>query len=145
MTNKPVKVPAGFAPAFAVGIADEAGNLAMIGSQTPLPVVQVTTAPPPTAAPLSGSASTNQIAGPFEPGPGAPVILQLGGIWTGTVQVVRSVDGGLTRHPLTVGGLPWARFTANVCEPVWEEAENGAELYLDIAVDSGSLTYRVSQ
>lgn len=145
MTNKPVKVPAGFAPAFAVGIADEAGNLAMIGSQTPLPVVQVAAVPPVPAAPLGGATSTNQIAGPFAPRPGIPVMLQLAGIWTGTVQIVRSVDGGLTHHGLTVGGLPWARFTTNVCEPVWEESEDGAELYLDIGVNSGTLIYRVSQ
>lgn len=145
MTNKPVKVPSGFAPAFALGIADEAGNLALIGSQMPLPVVQVAAAPPVAIAPLAGSASANQVAGPFAPVAGVPVMLQLGGTWTGTVQVARSVDGGLTFHSLTVGGLPWARFTANVCEPVWDEAEAGAQLYLDIAVDSGTLTYRVSQ
>lgn len=72
-------------------------------------------------------------------------MVQLGGSWTGLVQVTRSVDGGVTRNALTVSGQPWARFTGNVCEPVWEEAEDGAELYLDITVNSGTLTYRVSQ
>lgn len=145
MTNKPVKLPAGYAPAFAVGIADEAGNLAMIGSGTPLPVVQVTASATPPAVPLSGTAATNLIAGPFEPRSGVPVMLQLGGTWSGTVQVTRSIDGGQTRNPLTVGGMTWARFSANACEPVWEEAEEGAELYLDIVIASGTLNYRVSQ
>lgn len=117
----------------------------MIGSGMPLPVIQVSPASTPPVAPLTGSTAANLIAGPFEPRPGVPVMLQLSGVWSGTVQVMRTIDDGLTRSPLTVGGVTWARFSANACEPVWEETEGGAELYLDIAIGSGTLTYRVSQ
>lgn len=46
---------------------------------------------------------------------------------------------------MTIGGSPWARFTANCCEPVWEESESVAKLYLDIQISSGSLNYRLAQ
>jgi hypothetical protein len=41
--------------------------------------------------------------------------------------------------------MPWARFTANCNEVAWQEVEEGATLYLDIALTSGSVIYRVSQ
>ena len=47
--------------------------------------------------------------------------------------------------PVTIGGSPWARFSGNCCEPVWEESETVAKLYLDIQLASGSLTYRLAQ
>jgi hypothetical protein len=59
--------------------------------------------------------------------------------------VKRSVDDGDTKLPLTVGGLPWAAFTGNACEPVAEESESGAAYYLDVTLASGTLTYRLAQ
>ena len=80
------------------------------------------------------------------PGPSLiAVMLELTGSWTGTVQLQRSSDGGATRQDVTMGGGQWGNYAANACEPVWDESELGAQLYLDIALDSGTLNYRVSQ
>ena len=72
-------------------------------------------------------------------------MLSLTGTWQGTVQLMRSVDGGVTRHPLTIGGFTWGRYTGNACEPVWDEQEEGVELHLDIALASGTIGYRIAQ
>ncbi|WP_324697655.1 hypothetical protein [Novosphingobium sp. RL4] len=46
---------------------------------------------------------------------------------------------------MTVAGTPWATFSANACEQVWTEEENGVALYLDITLASGTLVYRLAQ
>ncbi len=137
-----IKIPAGYVTASAIGFADGSGKLAVASETSPLPT---TTTAPAAPAPLSGSASTNSVAGPFVPVVGRPVIVQLTGDWIGSVQVRRSVDGGTTKLPITVAGGEWGRFTGNACEPVWDESEAGAQLYLDISIFAGTLAYRVSQ
>jgi hypothetical protein len=72
-------------------------------------------------------------------------MLQLSGTWTGTVKLLRSSDGGTTKLPLTLAGAAWGQFTANCCEPVWEESETAATLWLDVALTSGTLAYRLAQ
>ena len=47
--------------------------------------------------------------------------------------------------PLAVAGAAWAQFTGNACEPVWEEIDPEATLYLDIALTAGTLHYRIAQ
>lgn len=152
MPESPVKLPAGYAPAFAVGYADESGNLVLAGLADPLPVTldsgtievqAVEAAPPPD--PLSGSASSSGLAGPFAPVAGRAVMLALSGSWEGTVELTRSTDAGATRLPLTAGGLPWGVYTANACEQAWFESEDGAELYLEITLASGEVAYRIAQ
>ena len=152
MPNQQISLPAGYAPAFAIGFAGDGGELAIVESAKPLPItfanagpVPVESVPPSAPAALAGQASASTDAGPFAPVSGRPVILQLSGSWTGTVRVLRSVDAGATRHALTVSGLPWGEFTGNACEPVWAEEEAGAELYLDIAMSAGTVEYRLSQ
>jgi hypothetical protein len=73
------------------------------------------------------------------------VIVSLQGAWAGTVKVVRSTDNGTTKLPLTVAGGAWGEFAGNCCEAVWDESEPAAKLYLDIALASGSVTYRLAQ
>jgi hypothetical protein len=132
---KPVKLPAGYAPAFAVGTADSEGNFSLVDAASPLPVVTVSaTIPPSVPSPLEGNTSTSMLVGPFGPAAGIAVNIVLSGSWAGTVQLQRSSDGGTTRHPVTVGGEPWAQFASNVCEPAWVETEAGIELYLDIVL-----------
>ena len=63
----------------------------------------------------------------------------------GTVKVVRSTDGGATKLALAIGGSLWAQFTGNCCEAVWDESDAAARLYLDIALMSGSVSYRLAQ
>ena len=146
MTDLPIKAPGGFAPATAIGHTDAAGNYIPIGPDNPLPVAGLSgpvSSPPPPA--LEGETSAEEIAGPYAPVRGRTVFVQLSGEWTGNARLLRSVDGGATKHPLTVAGIEWAVFASNVCEAVWEESETGAELYLDLAPTSGTIAYRVSQ
>ena len=152
MPDQPISLPAGYAPAFAIGYATQDGQLAVVDDNKPLPVsfansqpIPVDMSGGPVPAPLSGQADADTVAGPFVPAAGRPVFLTLSGNWEGSVQVERSTDGGATRHALTVAGLPWGGFTANACEPVWVENEADAQLYLAIEITSGTAEYRVSQ
>lgn len=97
------------------------------------------------SADAAGSAASSRIVGPISPISGVPVWLTISGTWAGSVRVQRSTDGGLTKADLTALGSTVAVFTANCCEVVHEESEDSAELYLDITISSGSLTYRVGQ
>ena len=72
-------------------------------------------------------------------------MLTLAGPWTGTVKLLRSVEGGTTKLPLTAASLPYASYTGNVCEPVWEESEAAAVFFLDVTLNSGTLNYRMGQ
>jgi hypothetical protein len=59
--------------------------------------------------------------------------------------LLRSTDGGSTMLPLRAGGGAWAEYTAPGCEQAWTESEEGVSFYLDIALNSGTVAYRVSQ
>lgn len=137
----PIQNPAGYIPVQAISFAQADGSSGLVSADLPLPVTTL----PPAGTPLSGAATASGQVGPFSPSAGRPVVLTLSGNWTGTVRVLRSVDEGLTRLPLTIAGEPWGEFAVNACEAIWEEYEDGARLYLDITVASGTLTYRVSQ
>ena len=142
----PISLPAGYAPAVALGYADETGALTLVAGAAPLPVRIADTAEPgPANPPLEGSATGAFLEGPFQPKPGTPVTLALWGTWEGTVQLERSAGSGAPRLPTTMAGEPWGAFTANACEPVWVESESAAELYLAITVTSGTLHYRIAQ
>lgn len=138
----PLQTPGGFVPGVASGFDDGTGHFAFVAANRPLPV-QAT--PPAAPDALEGQCTGQVLAGPFLPSPLVPVFCTLAGDWQGRVAVTRSTDGGATLHPLTLAGADWAAFTRNVCEPVWEEAEAGASLWLDCHVTSGTLTYRLAQ
>lgn len=138
----PVTSPANYAPVNAVGYAEADSTLSPVSADKPLPVSTISV---PAPAALAGSISASGVIGPFAPTSNKPVVLALSGTWGGTVKVLRSTDSGTTKLPLTAAGLVWGQFSANCCEPVWEEAVSGASLYLDIALSSGTLTYRMAQ
>ena len=142
MPSTPIINPGGYTPARALVYADTDGSAVQVSVAAPLPVT-LGAAAAPTA--LAGSLSSSGTVGPFAPVAGEPVMLVLSGTWSGTVRLQRSTDGGTTKLPVTLSGAPWAQFTANCCEAVWEENEVGAQLYLAVTLGSGSLTYRVSQ
>jgi hypothetical protein len=139
--TSPISVPAGFAPAYAVGYSDTGGRLALVSDTAPLPVSTAALAPDP----LVGSISVSAIVGPFDAVAGRIVSVALGGEWEGTVTLLRSTDGGATKLPLRVAGEPWATFSSPGLEQAWQEAEEGASFFLDISLQSGNLAYRVSQ
>lgn len=143
MPNPPISVPAGFAPAFALGYSDAQSNLTMVTATAPLPVSVSNAATAP--APLTGQTATAAVVGPFNAVAGLPVIVALSGTWTGTVQVLRSTDGGATRLPLRIGGSSWGTYHESGVEQAWIDNENGVSFYLDITPATGSVTYRVSQ
>lgn len=138
----PLQSPGGFAPTMALGIDDGTGNLALIRSADPLPVRST---PEISPAALEGQVFGAFTVGPFAPVALKPVVCTLSGIWQGRVAILRSTDDGANLHPLTAGGSAWGAFSANACEPVWEESEDGATLWLQGRVDTGMLTYRLAQ
>jgi hypothetical protein len=121
MPSPPIQSPASYVPSRAAAFADVDGTSLLVSASNPMPVPD--------------RASTT----------GRPVVLALSGTWLGTVTIKRSTDSGTTKLPLTIGGSIWGQFTANACETVWEETEAGAALYLDVALSSGTLTYRLAQ
>jgi hypothetical protein len=141
-TPIPVSAPAAYAPVSAIGFAEPDSTLAPVSADRPLPVSAVS-APAPAA--LTGSAAASNVVGPFTPTSAKPVVLALSGTWSGTVKLLRSTDGGTTKLPVTAAGQVWGVFSANCCEPVWEESVAGAALYLDIVLGSGTVAYRVAQ
>ena len=143
MTRKyPISLPTSYVAPSAIGFADSVGDLALVGDNQPLPVVQGRGEAP---VPLAGQTSQSAVVGPFAPLADVPIHLEISGTWSGRAELQRSTDAGATRRGLTAGGMPWASFTGNVNEPVWQEGERGATFYLAITLDSGTLTYRVSQ
>ncbi len=138
----PIQTPGGYAPAFAVGVDDDFGNLSLVARGRPLPVEsQLPQAP----APLEGQTTGLFVVGPFEPAAMSPVYCTLSGDWEGTVTILRSTDNGATFHPLTLAGSAWGIFTGNVCEPVWQESEQSASLWLHCTITAGSIAYRLAQ
>lgn len=114
---------------------------AVVSAMTP--VTAATRLPVDTAA-LSSTQAGTAVTGPFMPELGRAIVLALSGDWAGSVQMLRSTDGGATQLPLTLGGSAWAAYTGNVSKPVWEENDAPATFYLSIAVTSGTLSYQVS-
>ncbi|OCC23880.1 hypothetical protein MB02_08640 [Croceicoccus estronivorus] len=142
----PIATPAGYAPAFALGFADNTGELSLVAQSAPLPVqIMNDSGNAPASEPVAGDANGPETVGPFNPRPGAPVMLTLSGDWEGSVQLLRSVLDHAPPQPTTLAGEPWAHFTGNACEPVWIESETGARLHLAITVTSGTLSYRIAQ
>jgi len=144
MTSIPkIEAPGHFVPQIALSFGESGAPALPIHEASPLPVRTINL--PAASTPLAGSADADVVAGPFVPEPARAIWISLSGSWTGTVTVTRSIDGGLTRLPLTMGGDPWARFTGNANEPIGEESAAEASWYLDIEVSSGAVTYEVRQ
>jgi hypothetical protein len=139
----PILAPAGYVPEHAVAFGSQGGPATPVDLANPLPVA-LTLATAVSAA-LSGSATTSASVGPFIPQLGRAIWITLAGTWTGSVQVMRSNDGGATLLPLTAGGAPWGGFTTNCNEPVAEETVAAATYYLAIAIASGTVSYRIAQ
>ena len=147
MPNVPISYPARYAPGVALNYADDGGNAVLVSQSAPLPVtlaaVSGGTATP--SSPLTGTTAIASTTGSYVPLAGRPLVVTLTGTWTGTVKLLRSINGGATKLPLTLAGAPWAEFTANVNEPVWEENESAAVFYLQFAPLSGTIAYRLAQ
>ena len=111
---------------------------------------------PATTEALSGAiADTNlHLIGPFSPQLSRPICLTVNAttLTSGTVQLLRSIDGGATTLALTVFGDVYGKFGpysnamgALVNEAVWTETSALATFYLAIALTAGSVTYNLHQ
>lgn len=140
-----VQTPGGAVNGSAIGYGPKDGAWTAVTPASPLPVTTMPAQAASTSTPLAGSSATTQTVGPFTPQLGRPINLRLTGTWTGSAQLLRSVDAGATRTPLTIGGSSWGSYGANANEPVWTETEAGATYYLALTVSSGTVTYRVAQ
>lgn len=138
-----IRDPAGYIPSVAMAFGGQDEAPVSVTPATPLPVTIA--APAVMVTPLAGTAASSTVAGPFTPQPGRDIWVTLTGEWSGSATVLRSVDGGVTRLPLTAGGQPWASFSSNAQEPVGSESASGATYYLDIQIIAGTLAYRVQQ
>jgi hypothetical protein len=134
--------PAGYVPRMSMCFSDATGISDEVSSTNPLPVSLQASAP---SSPLAGSTASSVVVGPFAPQTDRAVMLNLSGTWAGQVRILRSTDLGVTKAGLTALGQAYGIFTANICEPVWEEGEATARLYLDITLTSGTLNYRMGQ
>lgn len=138
-----VEVPAGFVPQYALAFGVVDAPAVSVHAGNPLPVRSIQQ--PAGVTPLSGVTAANLVAGPYVPELARPIWVSLSGSWSGTAQLLRSIDGGTTKLPLTLAGEPWGMFTGPANEAVSEETEAGATFYLAISLSSGELVYRVAQ
>ena len=145
MSGERVELPAGYAPMTGIGFGDPGAAVVPVDYDTPLPVMTPGGAAS-TATPLTGSTSATATVGPFTPQLGRAIWVTLSGSWSGSVQMLRSRDGGTTKLPLTYGdGSAKPSWTSNVNAAVAEETVSGATYYLAITLNSGSVTYRLEQ
>jgi len=144
MSTPLVEAPGNFTPqvALAFGSLNEAAT--PIGPANPLPTHARLGAAD--SSPIAGSTSVSTLLGPFAPELGRLIWVTLSGTWTGSVQLLRSVDGGATRLPVTYGdGTVKGIYSGNVNAAVAEETVDGTIWYLDATLGSGTLNYRLEQ
>jgi hypothetical protein len=143
LSDAPILRPSDYVTEHVVAFATDTGQARSVDGANPLPVCAIL--PSAGSAPLAGNTGASGLLGPFVPDPGRAIWITLMGSWTGSVTVLGSTDGGATTQPLTLGGSAWGSFTANANEAVGEESVAGATWYLQAALTSGTLGYRVQQ
>lgn len=141
--DPPIALPAGYVTGQAIAYTTAADHAVLVSATAPLPVAQTRLATG--ATPLAGATGATATVGPFVPELARPIWLSLSGTWTGSAQLLRSTDGGVTRLPLTAAGVPYGTFTGNANEAVTEESCAGATYYLAVTLSGGTLTYRLAQ
>lgn len=139
-----IKSPAGFVPGVAISFGADGAAATMVTASDPLPTRAVFA--PAATPPLAGMTSASAMLGPFAPEAGRPIMLTLSGSWSGSVQMLRSADGGVTRLPLTYSdGSAKPVWTAALNAVVAEEMVAGATYYLGVTMTTGTLAYRMEQ
>jgi len=98
------------------------------------------------STPLVATLNATGQSDAFVPQLGRAMWLTLSGTWTGTVKLLRSIDGGTTKLPVTQGGAAYAQFTGNAQEKLAIiPSEVGETYYLDFTRSTGSVIVRLSQ
>lgn len=137
----PIHAPGGYVPRHALSYTGGGGAAIGVSAADPLPVAFAVATPPPVTGSLAASGTTPNLAAVR----GVPAWVTLTGVWSGSVAVQHSTDGGTTWSGLTIGGEPWAVFTGNVAEPVLAPPGDAVLLRLSFARASGTLSYRIAQ
>jgi hypothetical protein len=144
MTEPQISSPAGFVPEYALAFGGRGSPAVAVDASNPLPITARLVAAGST--PLAGSAAASGIVGPFLPDLDRAIWLNLSGTWSGSVQLLRSTDGGATKLPLTYGdGTPKPSWTMPLQAVVASETVAGASYWLAITVASGTVAYRMEQ
>ena len=139
-----VRAPAPYVSSHAVAFGSSNGPATLVDGINPLPVAA--TLPAAASVPVAGTLTDSGSAGPFAPLLGRAIWVTLSGSWTGSVQLLRSTDGGETRLPLTLGdGTVKAIWSGTVQASVTEETVAGASYYLQFTRSGGTLSYWVEQ
>lgn len=142
--SRPIESPASFVPEHAVAFAGTDGSALSVSQNQPLPVA--TLVPAARSLALATTLVASGMVGPFVPELGRTIWLTLSGEWNGSVQLLRSIDGGVQRLPLTWSdGTVRGLFATNANLPVGEESVAGATWWLAVTLVSGSVTIRVEQ
>lgn len=144
MTSRAVDTPGGYVAVHAIAFGSGDGVATFVDAAHPLPVASSLAAA--SSTPLAGTLSASGQTGPFAPQPGRDIWLTLSGVWAGTVQLLRSIDNGATKLPLTLSdGSPRGTFYGAMNAPVADESVVGATYYLQFTAVSGTLSYRMEQ
>ncbi len=145
MSNIPlVETPASFVPQVAIAFGSVGGAASVVDAACPLPTRNVGVAAD--SVPLAGTSAATGTFGPFAPDLSRAIWVTLSGSWSGSVQLLRSTDGGTTNRAITTSdGTPKGQWSGNVNAPITEETVAGAHYYLAVTLTSGTLAYEVRQ
>jgi hypothetical protein len=144
MSTPRIQAPAPYVPQVAVTYGPIGGDALAVDLGSPLPTRSVRVAA--VSEPLVGTATTSGTAGPFVPELGRPIWVTLGSGWTGSVQLLRSTDGGATRLAITTGdGTPKGVWSVPVNAAVTEESVAAASYWLSLTLTAGTLAFEVRQ
>lgn len=139
-----VKLPAAYAPQFAMAFGAVGGDAVPVDSATPLPVAVRASQSAATSAAVSGTMSASGQSAVFTPELGRPTWVGLFGSWSGSVTLERRVGPAGIWRAVTLGGAS-VSWTGNANEPAYEESVAGAQYRLSFARTSGTLDYEVQQ
>jgi hypothetical protein len=102
--------------------------------------------PSSSVVPITGTADGSSSSNVLVPDVGYYIYVTLTGTWTGTVQVERSTDNGVTWLPITTHeGSAAGKFTGNADEDVLLVADSQSRYHLKFDITSGSVSYRLAQ
>jgi hypothetical protein len=138
-----VKLPAAYAPQFAIAFGTVGADATAVDQNTPLPVETRSRQAAATSVPVEGMLNATGPSATFTPELGRPIWVRLSGNWSGVVTLERRIGAG-NWYPVTLGGevLAWS---ANRHEPAYEETVAGAQYRLNFARIAGTLDHEVRQ
>jgi hypothetical protein len=100
----------------------------------------------PSSTSVTGTVSASTSSAIFTPDLLRSIWVHTWGTWTGTVQLMRSTNGGLTWYPITTSsGTVKGQWTTNVNAAITEETCIGAVYQIQFTWTSGTMNYEIRQ